>query len=187
MTSAANVTVVATSRVRLPSGDACSATAERSCDERRRITSPAVWSGRRWGRGRNVKIRCLTSYSSAIITIQLLDGPGSGPNLSPMPNRLNAETAPSVEDRALVFKAIGDPTRVRIIELLRAQTEEITGTEIAGCVGVSLALLCHHSSVLVEAGLVTKRKEGQTSYWMLNRDALAAALGSLAEPSAIAG
>jgi DNA-binding transcriptional ArsR family regulator len=47
---------------------------------------------------------------------------------------------------------------------------------------VSLALLCHHSSVLVEAGLVTKRKEGQTSYWMLNRDALAAALGSLAEP-----
>jgi len=65
--------------------------------------------------------------------------------------RLNAESAPSVEDRALVFKAIGDPTRVRIIELLRAQSEEITGTEIAGSVGVSLALLCHHSSVLVEA------------------------------------
>ena len=100
--------------------------------------------------------------------------------------RLNAESAPSVEDRALVFKAIGDPTRVRIIELLRGQTEEITGTEIAGSVGVSLALLCHHSSVLVEAGLVTKRKEGQTSYWTLNRDALAVALGSLAEPTTIA-
>ncbi|HEY8795021.1 MAG TPA: metalloregulator ArsR/SmtB family transcription factor [Gemmatimonadaceae bacterium] len=102
-----------------------------------------------------------------------------------MSNRLNADTVPSVEDRALVFKAIGDPTRVRIIELLRAQTEEITGTEIADSVGVSLALLCHHSSVLVEAGLVTKRKEGQTSYWTLNRDALAAALGSLAEPESI--
>jgi DNA-binding transcriptional ArsR family regulator len=99
--------------------------------------------------------------------------------------RLNADTMPSVEDRALVFKAIGDPTRVRIIELLRAQTEEITGTEIADNVGVSLALLCHHSSVLVEAGLVTKRKEGQTSYWTLNRHALASALGSLAEPQAV--
>lgn len=99
--------------------------------------------------------------------------------------RMHADTMPSVEDRALVFKAIGDPTRVRIIELLRAQTEEITGTEIAGHVGVSLALLCHHSSVLVEAGLVTKRKEGQTSYWTLNRDALATALGSLAEPQAV--
>jgi ArsR family transcriptional regulator len=99
-----------------------------------------------------------------------------------MSNRINGATMPSVEDRALVFKAIGDPTRVRIIELLRAQAAEITGTEIAGHVGVSLALLCHHSSVLVEAGLVNKRKEGQTSYWTLNRDALAAALGSLAEP-----
>lgn len=100
-------------------------------------------------------------------------------------NRINGATALSVEDRALVFKAIGDPTRVRIIELLRAQSDEITGTEIAGHVGVSLALLCHHSSVLVEAGLVTKRKEGQTSYWTLNRAALAATLGSLADPELI--
>ncbi|HEY2896396.1 MAG TPA: metalloregulator ArsR/SmtB family transcription factor [Gemmatimonadaceae bacterium] len=102
-----------------------------------------------------------------------------------MSNRLYETTASSVESRALVFKAIGDPTRVRIIELLRAQSEEITGTEIAEHVGVSLALLCHHSSVLVEAGLVHKRKEGQTSYWALNREALASALGSLAEPEPV--
>lgn len=107
------------------------------------------------------------------------------PKIPLMSNRINGVTAPSVEDRALVFKAIGDPTRVRIIELLQAQSEEITGTEIAGQVGVSLALLCHHSSVLVEAGLVNKRKEGQTSYWTLNRDALAAALASLAEPGQV--
>jgi ArsR family transcriptional regulator len=96
-----------------------------------------------------------------------------------MYNRMHESTPTSVEERAMVFKALGDPTRVRIIELLRAQTDEITGTEIAESVGVSLALLCHHSSVLVEAGLVNKRKEGQTSYWALNRDALASALGSL--------
>jgi DNA-binding transcriptional ArsR family regulator len=99
-----------------------------------------------------------------------------------MSNRTNAIPTPSVEERALVFKAIGDPTRVRIIELLRAQSEEITGTEIADHVGVSLALLCHHSSVLIDAGLVNKRKEGQTSYWTLNREALTSALGSLAGP-----
>jgi DNA-binding transcriptional ArsR family regulator len=97
-----------------------------------------------------------------------------------MSNRLHETTVSSIEERALVFKAIGDPTRVRIIELLRAQSEEITGTEIAEHVGVSLALLCHHSSVLVEAGLANKRKEGQTSFWTLNREALASALGSLA-------
>jgi DNA-binding transcriptional ArsR family regulator len=98
-----------------------------------------------------------------------------------MSNRVKETTISSVEDRALVFKAIGDPTRVRIIELLRAQSAEVTGTEIAEHVGVSLALLCHHSSVLVEAGLVNKRKEGQTSYWTLNREALSSALGSFAE------
>jgi DNA-binding transcriptional ArsR family regulator len=101
--------------------------------------------------------------------------------------RSSGTTAPSVEERALVFKAIGDPTRIRIIELLRAQTDEITGTEIAEHVGVSLALLCHHSSVLIDAGLVTKRKEGQTSYWALNRQALASALGSLAGTESIGG
>jgi DNA-binding transcriptional ArsR family regulator len=101
--------------------------------------------------------------------------------------RSSGTTAPSVEERALVFKAIGDPTRVRIIELLRAQADEITGTEIAEHVGVSLALLCHHSSVLIDAGLVTKRKEGQTSYWALNREALASALGSLSGTEPIGG
>jgi DNA-binding transcriptional ArsR family regulator len=98
-----------------------------------------------------------------------------------MSKRMNALDAPSVEECAIVFKALGDPTRIRIIELLRSQSTEITGTEIAGHVGVSLALLCHHSSVLVEAGLVNKRKEGQTSYWTINRNALAIALGSLAD------
>jgi ArsR family transcriptional regulator len=112
--------------------------------------------------------------------MQLLDAERGENETSHMFNRMNGTTVPSVEERALVFKAIGDPTRVRIIELLRAQSSEITGTEIAGHVGVSLALLCHHSSVLVEAGLVTKRKEGQTSYWTLNREALASALASLA-------
>jgi DNA-binding transcriptional ArsR family regulator len=97
-----------------------------------------------------------------------------------MSKRSNTLDVPSVEECALVFKALGDPTRVRIIELLRGQSNEITGTEIAGHVGVSLALLCHHSSVLVEAGLVTKRKEGQTSYWTLNRNALTVALSALA-------
>lgn len=103
-----------------------------------------------------------------------------------MSKRPNALDAPSIEECALVFKALGDPSRVRIIELLRTQVNEITGTEIADHVGISLALLCHHSSVLVEAGLVNKRKEGQTSYWTLNRDALAVALGSLVDDQALA-
>ena len=58
--------------------------------------------------------------------------------------------------------------------------------ELAEHAGISLALLCHHGSVLVEGGLVTKRKVGQTSYWLLERGALDAAMRSVGLPPALA-
>lgn len=88
-------------------------------------------------------------------------------------------TDQSAEHRATVFKALGEPTRLRIVDFLRRRGKEATGSEIAEHVGISLALLCHHTDALVEAGLVTKRKEGQTSIWRINAVALASALRSL--------
>jgi ArsR family transcriptional regulator len=88
---------------------------------------------------------------------------------------------PSAERRAAVFKALGEPTRLRIVDFLRAQEGEVTGTAVAEHAGISLALLCHHTDALVDAGIVRKRKEGQTSYWRLDRDALGAAVRRLAE------
>jgi DNA-binding transcriptional ArsR family regulator len=85
----------------------------------------------------------------------------------------------SADHRASVFKALGEPTRLRIVDFLRRRGREATGSEIAEHVGISLALLCHHTDALVEAGLVMKRKEGQTSIWRINAPALASALRSL--------
>ena len=45
--------------------------------------------------------------------------------------------------------------------------------------GISLALLCHHAESLIDAGIVLKRKEGPTSYWSINREALAFAVRQL--------
>lgn len=85
----------------------------------------------------------------------------------------------SADHRAAVFKALGEPTRLRIVDFLRRRGREATGSEIADHVGISLALLCHHTDALVDAGLVTKRKEGQTSIWRVNATALTSALRSL--------
>ena len=85
----------------------------------------------------------------------------------------------SAEHRAAVFKALGEPTRLRIVDFLRRRGKEATGSEIADHVGISLALLCHHTDALVVAGLVTKRKEGQTSIWRINLPSLLSALKSL--------
>jgi DNA-binding transcriptional ArsR family regulator len=81
-------------------------------------------------------------------------------------------TALSPEQRAAAFKALGESTRLRIVDFLRGREEEATGTEVAAETDISLALLCHHADALVESGLVIKRKEGQTSYWRINREAL---------------
>jgi DNA-binding transcriptional ArsR family regulator len=83
-----------------------------------------------------------------------------------------ARTPLTPEQRAAAFKALGEATRLRIVDFLRDRDVEATGTEVAAETGISLALLCHHADALVESGIVIKRKEGQTSYWRINRDAL---------------
>lgn len=81
------------------------------------------------------------------------------------------------EQRAKIFAALADPTRLRIVELL-AVADELSGSEIANQLGISLALFCHHSKILIEAGLVDARKEGQTKFSSLNRALLAACFAS---------
>lgn len=77
----------------------------------------------------------------------------------------------NIEQRAKIFAALADPTRLHIVELL-AQHRELSGSEIASQVGISLALFCHHSKILAEVGLLDIRREGQTKYNSLNQTLL---------------
>jgi ArsR family transcriptional regulator len=95
-----------------------------------------------------------------------------------VPYTAAVKTAPAPEHQAKVFAALGDPVRVRFIRELVERGEQ-TGTVIAERLGISLALLCHHSNVLVGAGLVEKRKQGQTSYYRANRAILKECLRGL--------
>jgi len=81
----------------------------------------------------------------------------------------------SLEDRARVFAALSDPTRLKLVELL-AQEEELCGTQIAQRAGISMALLSHHWRVLSEAGLAVRERRGQRQYCRVDRDILEAAL-----------
>ena len=83
-----------------------------------------------------------------------------------------------IERRAKVFAALSDPNRLRIVELLRDR-EELCGKEVAGELGISLSLYSHHARALREAGIITRRKRGQTGYCSLDRELLTEALGPL--------
>jgi DNA-binding transcriptional ArsR family regulator len=72
-------------------------------------------------------------------------------------------TGDSYAERARVFKALADPHRLRIIDVLSAEGT-LCGTDLAERVGISLALLSHHWKVLTEAGLISREQRGQTRY-----------------------
>src|SRR5438132_8199201 len=84
-----------------------------------------------------------------------------------------------------VFKALADPTRREILQLVRGG--EMTAGELTERVSsrVSKPSMSHHFAVLKEADLVTARREGQQIYYALNttvvEDVLAIIWGLLAD------
>ena len=65
-----------------------------------------------------------------------------------------------------VFKALNDPTRRQILELL--QEKDLTAGEIADQFRISFPSISHHLDLLKQAKLVTSEKDGQYVYYSLN-------------------
>ena len=64
------------------------------------------------------------------------------------------------------FKALADPTRRQILELLREGP--LTAGETGGRFPMTAATISHHLSVLREAGLVLDERRGKYIYYELN-------------------
>ena len=65
-----------------------------------------------------------------------------------------------------LFKALNDPTRREILELLKEK--DLTAGEIADRFNISKPSISHHLDLLRQAGLVVSVKEGQFMYYSLN-------------------
>ena len=61
-------------------------------------------------------------------------------------------------DASKIFASLADPTRLRILALLRAM--ELSVGEIAQVLGQSQPRVSRHVKILVDAGLAERRKEG---------------------------
>ncbi|MBX3254956.1 MAG: winged helix-turn-helix transcriptional regulator [Chitinophagaceae bacterium] len=66
----------------------------------------------------------------------------------------------------ILFKALNDPTRREILELL--EKEDMAAGAIAGHFNISWPSISHHLELLKNSGLITARKEGQFVYYSLN-------------------
>jgi len=70
-----------------------------------------------------------------------------------------------------VFKALGDPTRIRIVEML-AENSEMCVCRIYERLGMSQPAVSHHLAALKHADLVRARRDGQWIHYSLNRETL---------------
>jgi DNA-binding transcriptional ArsR family regulator len=82
-----------------------------------------------------------------------------------MSNRSATATATEPAASAQVFRALADPTRLRIIEQLGAGPAPTS--HLADSSGMSLPSFLQHLRVLEENGLVTSRKEGRSRVYRL--------------------
>jgi ArsR family transcriptional regulator, arsenate/arsenite/antimonite-responsive transcriptional repressor len=77
------------------------------------------------------------------------------------------------EATARVFKALGDPARVKIVSVLAASGGPVCACEFVPALGLSQATVSHHLKKLTDAGLLEREQRGKWAYFSLDADALA--------------
>ena len=86
----------------------------------------------------------------------------------------------SAQQLARVFKALGDPTRVRLVSLIAAADgAEACICDLTGPVGLSQPTVSHHMKLLADAGLVTREQRGKWAYYRLVEEAFDALRGAV--------
>ena len=74
---------------------------------------------------------------------------------------------------ASLFKALSDPHRVRIVNLLATNPEPVCVCDITGSVDLTQPTVSFHLKKLVQAGLLDREQRGVWAYYSLNRKAMA--------------
>jgi ArsR family transcriptional regulator, arsenate/arsenite/antimonite-responsive transcriptional repressor len=82
------------------------------------------------------------------------------------------------EATARLFKALGDPARVRVVNLLATSDEPVCVCELVGPLGLTQPTVSHHLKKLTDAGLLVREQRGTWAYYSLAQNALAV-LGEL--------
>jgi len=74
---------------------------------------------------------------------------------------------------AELFKALADPARVRIVNVLASAGEPVCACNLNAPVGLSQPTVSHHLKKLVEVGLLDREQRGKWAYFSLRPEAVA--------------
>ena len=71
------------------------------------------------------------------------------------------------------FRALGDPTRVLILNLLATEARAMTVNEIVEAVDVGQSTVSHHLKILGDVRFLLVDRQGTSSWWRINDRCLA--------------
>ena len=85
--------------------------------------------------------------------------------------------APTLSDEdaeltAQLFKALSDPARVKILNLIARSDEPACVCELIPAVGLSQPTVSHHLKKLTDAGLLEREQRGKWAHFSLRSDAV---------------
>ncbi|WP_395108321.1 ArsR/SmtB family transcription factor [Actinomadura sp. SCN-SB] len=80
-----------------------------------------------------------------------------------------------------LFRALGDPTRVRLLDLLAERCRACSVSELADCLDVDLSVVSRHLALLRAAGVLRARKTGRNVLYEIQFEALSEVLRGIAD------
>ncbi len=90
------------------------------------------------------------------------------------------------EATATLFKALADPARVKLVNLLARSDEPVCACELIEPLGLGQPTVSHHLKKLTQAGLLEREQRGVWAFYTVDRAALArvAAIADIQEVTA---
>jgi ArsR family transcriptional regulator, arsenate/arsenite/antimonite-responsive transcriptional repressor len=98
--------------------------------------------------------------------------PGAGSAACCAPLGTPSLSDDQAEATARLFKALADPHRVKILNMLATSPDPVCVCEFTGPLGLSQPTVSHHLKKLAQAGLLEREQRGTWAYYSLERDAL---------------
>jgi ArsR family transcriptional regulator, arsenate/arsenite/antimonite-responsive transcriptional repressor len=89
-----------------------------------------------------------------------------------LPRQIPAVDRVRAERTAEVAKALSDPIRVQILDLLRSADGEVCQCEFQPLFDVSQPTMSHHLKKLAEVELIEVERRGKWAYYSMNPNAL---------------
>lgn len=82
-------------------------------------------------------------------------------------NNINCRHDRRMKETVKLFKALGDPTRLRIVKLL--EEGELCVCQLTAVLQMGQSRISRHLSILKQAGLIADRKQGKWVHYRLSR------------------